>query len=279
MSGINLYQIDLRQVATLEGLTSGNIYVEASGRRRPDKFRVQDYFLPHHWRLVKGYLVGPKANLSVANLTNADLKNTNLEDADLSNATLDGVKSGGIRGGKPKSLPNGWFTSQGFLIGPGANLDGSRLNRVEFSEKNITGIDFSGSDFYKVRSGDVTIARGAEAQLPDEWHFVGGFLLGPTADLSNQILSDLVLSKDIDLSKANLNGLKSNNISGNPSLPDGWKLLKQEGKNYGFLLGPGANLEDANFFRTNLSDVDLGSLDLRTSVLDRVRSKRTTGSP
>ena len=283
LSGINLYQIDLSQAATLAGITSGNIHIRKSDKNQDvgisQKFSDQDYFLPDHWSLVKGYLIGPKANLSGANLSNADLKHTNLEDADLSNATLDGVTSGEIQGGKPKSLPNGWFTSKGFLIGPGANLDGSRLNRVQFSEKNITGIDLTGSDLYKVRSGDVTIARGAQAQLPEDWHLVGGFLLGPTADLSNKTLSNLVLSKDIDLTKANLNGLKSNKIFGNPILPDGWKLVKQERTNFGFLLGPGADLDDANFFNTNLSDVDLGSLDLSTSNLNGVRSKRTTGSP
>ena len=283
LSGINLYQIDLSQAATLAGITSGNIHIRKSDKNQDvgisQKFSDQDYFLPDHWSLVKGYLIGPKANLSGANLSNADLKHTNLEDADLSNATLDGVTSGEIQGGKPKSLPNGWFTSKGFLIGPGANLDGSRLNRVQFSEKNITGIDLTGSDLYKVRSGDVTIARGAQAQLPEDWHLVGGFLLGPTADLSNKTLTNLVLSKDIDLTKANLYGLQSNKIFGNAILPDGWKLVKQERTNFGFLLGPGADLEDANFFNTNLSDVDLGSLDLSTSNLNGVRSKRTTGSP
>ena len=283
LSGINLYHIDLSQPATLAGVTSGQIKVKASDINKDvgisQKFSGQDYLLPNHWSLVKGYLVGPKANLSSANLTNADLNNTNLEDADLSNATLDGVTSGEIQGGKPKSLPNGWFSSKGFLIGPGANLDGSTLDRIDFSGENITGIELTNSKLHKVRSGNVTLDRGAQAQLPDEWHLAGGFLLGPTADLSYETLSNVVLSRDIDLTNANLYGLKSNKIFGNPILPDGWKLVKQERTNFGFLLGPGADLEDANFFNTNLSDVDLGSLDLSTSNLNGVRSKRTTGSP
>ena len=284
LSGINLYQIDLSQAATLARVKSGQIKVKAPDNNKDfdisHKFSDQDYFLPDHWSLVKGYLVGPKANLSFANLLNADLQNTNLEDADLSNAILDGVKSGGILGGKPKSLPNGWFTNKGgFLIGPGANLDGSQLNRVSFEDKNITGIDLTSSVLSNIRSGNVTLDRGAEAQLPDEWQLSGGWLLGPTANLSYETLSNIALPNGTDLSNANLNGLKSNNISGNPELPSGWALVKQEKTNSGFLLGPGADLEDANFFRINLSDVDLGSLDLSTSNLNGVRSKRTTGSP
>ena len=98
LSGIDLYHVDLSHAATLAGIKSGNIRAFASVKKQklsiPSKFNDQDYLLPNHWSLVKGYLVGPKANLSSANLTNADLNNTNLEDADLSNATLDGVTSG-----------------------------------------------------------------------------------------------------------------------------------------------------------------------------------------
>jgi uncharacterized protein YjbI with pentapeptide repeats len=50
--------------------------------------------LPHHWKLVDGYLIGPDANLrgadlDGANLTRADLKGAHLRGADLTGVTWD----------------------------------------------------------------------------------------------------------------------------------------------------------------------------------------------
>ena len=281
LSGINLYQLDLTKT-TLAGISSGNIKFKSSeiNSLTPDKSLTAE-ILPEGWYLVNGYLVGPQADLSEANLTNADLSHTDLDGVDLSDAILDGVKSSsseGNRGGKPRYLPKGWFFDNGRLIGPGADLRGD-LNDINFSGQNITGIDLTQSQLHNIRSGNVTIDRDAQAQLPDGWHLRGGFLLGPTADLSNEILSNIILPDGIDLSNANLDGIRSSNLSGRPILPEGWKLVRKEGTSFGFLLGPEADLEDTNFFRTDLSDIDLGSLDLTNANLNGVRSKRTTGKP
>ena len=255
--------------------------------------------LPDGWSLRGGYLIGPTADLSGAELVNLDLRYVNLgSSADLSNAvltksdlrfsTLDNVdlsqtnltavKSGGILG-EPHALPNRWFFAEGFLIGPGANLSNSDLYGINFRGKNITGIDLSESNLRKIKSGGVIVDPGKQALLPEQWHLINGFLLGPTADLRYSTLSNISLPRGIDLSEAKFKGIKSNNISGNPLLPSGWKLIKPDGLNSGFLIGPGADLENADFSKTNLTDVNLGSLDLRTSNLDYVRSKRTTGTP
>ena len=104
--------------------------------------------LPEGWRLVKGYLIGPTASLagadlsasnlsgtnlfftilSAANLSGANLTGVNLAWADLSGANLSGtnlsfVLSGNITG-TPASLPGPWRLEAGYLLGPGANLNG-----------------------------------------------------------------------------------------------------------------------------------------------------------
>ena len=83
-------------------------------------------YLPAGWLLAKGYLIGPKANLTGAKLANAAFKTTNLAatkltgadltGAKLKNAKLTGVISSGLIG-KPASLPKGWkINASGKLI-------------------------------------------------------------------------------------------------------------------------------------------------------------------
>ncbi|MCB0900966.1 MAG: pentapeptide repeat-containing protein, partial [Actinobacteria bacterium] len=93
--------------ANLGGVTSGGI----SGGPR----------LAAGWRLIRGYLVGPGANLTGANLAGIDLTGV-----DLTGTTLTGVTSGGITGG-PVGLPRSWRLSRGYIVGPGANLAGANL--------------------------------------------------------------------------------------------------------------------------------------------------------
>ena len=78
--------------------------------------------LPEGWININGYLVGPRADLSDAILKNTNLKSLNLQEvnlqgADLYGANLEGVRSGHVQG-EPRSLPEGWFKVNGYLIGP-----------------------------------------------------------------------------------------------------------------------------------------------------------------
>ena len=81
--------------------------------------------LPGKWRIIDGYLVGPRANLSNAQFSGADLSHADLFDVRLTGANLSGVTSGSI-GGSP-ILPKGWKLVGGYLVGPGANLTGAQL--------------------------------------------------------------------------------------------------------------------------------------------------------
>jgi len=89
--------------ATLTGVSSGSITGTPS-------------VLPADWSLTVGYLVGPGAYLNDANLMDADLSGV-----DLSGAVLTDVASGGITG-TPSALPTDWSLTDGYLIGPDADL-------------------------------------------------------------------------------------------------------------------------------------------------------------
>jgi uncharacterized protein YjbI with pentapeptide repeats len=87
--------------------------------------------LPTGWKVVKGFLVGPGANLGSADLRNADftgadLTGANLNDTKLTNAKLAGAKLSGVSAvriiGVPKTLPRNWSAINGLLYGPGARI-------------------------------------------------------------------------------------------------------------------------------------------------------------
>lgn len=98
LTGAQLNKADLKG-AVLAGVRSGKVKGKAKS-------------LPKGWVLVKGYLVGPGANLDQAQLRGADLRRASLKGVSLAGARLDGAKLGGksypgIKG-KPKKLPAGW---------------------------------------------------------------------------------------------------------------------------------------------------------------------------
>ena len=85
------------------------------------------------------------ADLTNADLTNANLTGTNQSGTTLTGATLTGVRSGSITG--TPVLPTNWNLSVGYLVGPGANLDGAVLtyNDPHLSYRlPLHGVDLSG---------------------------------------------------------------------------------------------------------------------------------------
>jgi uncharacterized protein YjbI with pentapeptide repeats len=221
LNGLNLAGAILAS-ANLTGVMSGGITGTPTS-------------LPTGWKIINGYLIGPGANL-----TGANLKDQNIALAILANANLTGVISGGITG-TPTSLPTGWKLIRGYLIGPGANLDGANLD----NSANLIG----------VTSGGVT---GTPTSLPTGWKLISGYLIGPGANLQGAVLAPV-----------DLEGVVSGGITGTPaSLPAGWKLIS------GYLIGPGANLEGANLANANLTDALFTN-----SILSRVSSGGITGTP
>ena len=210
--------------------------------------------LPSGWSLKNGYLVGPSANLSQANLSGM-----NLADVNLTGATLMNVSSGGITG-TPSGLPTDWSLINGYLIGPWANLNGANLDGVDLSEVKMSG----------VTSGGII---GTPSSLPTGWALANGYLVGPRVDLTGADLTGADLA-GVNLDGANLWDVTLTNVSsgGMPdssvTLPDGWSLTA------GHLVGPSANLTNAN-----LAGASLDNLDLSGAKLTGVKSGGIGGTP
>ena len=146
---------------------------------------------------MKGYLVGPRANLKNANLRSANLTNANftatrLTGAFLTAATLTGVTSGRISG-TPATLPTHWRLANGYLVGPRANLAGASLVNTDLTGADLTGANLksahlTGATLTGVTSGSIT---GPPASLPANWKLVlHGYLVGPGANLRSAKLTE-----------------------------------------------------------------------------------------
>ena len=174
------------------------------------------------------------AILTKANLTNAKLTGADLRNASLGAATLKGV-IGKINGFFGTRLPDGWKLVKGYLIGPGANLTDADLSGADLKGDNLTGANLTGANL-------------TDANLSD-------------ANLSGADLRGANLTK-ANLTGANLKGVISGGITGsNYKLPVGWKLVKS------YLIGPGANLTDANLTKANLTDANLIGANLTDANL------------
>ena len=240
VAGADLTNADLSG-ATLTGVWSAEIVGVAKA-------------LPPTFRLVGGYLFGPRANLTAARLTGADLssldltgarldsviftdvnltnsvlRNVYLGTANLSKTVLTGVRSGGIQG-IAAGLPSGFNLVSGYVIGPGANLSGEDLSGIDFSSANLAG----------VTSGGIT---GVPAALPPAYHLTHGYFAGPGAELSHVSLSGWDLTGQ-DLTGANMAG------------SDLRAAILQ-----------GAKLTHTNMVNANLSNLDLSRQDLTGATL------------
>ncbi len=223
------------------------------------------------WSLVDGDLVGPGLSLTGDDLSGFDLTGISLAGADLDGAILDGTNltgvdlSGTLLNGVTAQgvigtplLPAGWALLGGFLLGPGANLTGVTLPSGTLTNVDLFGATLSGADFRAVHL--VHVASGAvvsywSTQLPSGWSLEGGFLLGPSADLTDATLTGLDLS-GVDLSQATLTGVVGRGLTGSPVLPASWVIRS------GILLGPGANLVGVNLAGANLTGVNLSGANL-----------------
>lgn len=208
----------------------------------------------------------PGASFKGANLSGANFANVNLDGADLSGAILTGVISGNTRG-TPAALPSGWVLVDGYLIGPTADLRGANLSGV-----NLANLDLSHAQLEGVRSGGII---GTPSALPEHWGIAGGYLFGPSADLSGARLDGLDIWS-VDLTNATLTGASINQTSINNSTLVGIKSGGLVGKfqqvtgarvQNGYILVPGANLAGADLRNADLSHLNLDEADLSGAIL------------
>jgi len=228
LNGVNLAKTNL------SGVTSGHIVGVPSA-------------LPKGWMLVKGFLIGPSANLASANLTglnltkvnatgatfyganltNVNFSGANLTNASLSNATITGAifATATMKGtisayenGQPASLPTGWQLSTGqfdgnnisYLVGPLASIGGAHLSGLTFAGVNLDGIYMAGDNLVATSFNGASLVKATLA----------------SADL-----------QEVDFTNANASGGNFQNAD-----------------------FEGANLTNANFSNTNLNGARLLSV-------------------
>ena len=134
---------------------------------------------------------------------------------------------------------------------------GANLTGVNLAGANLNGAVMARTTLSKVRSGSIT---GQPASLPANWTLVGGFLMGPTANLSGATLSNLNLAT-ANLTSANLSGVASMNLSGQPTLPASWRLVS------GYLVGPSANLAGVDLTGADLSGLNVSGANFYGATL------------
>jgi uncharacterized protein YjbI with pentapeptide repeats len=214
--------------------------------------------LPSGWKFSKGVLLGPEANLSGLNLAAVSLSGVNL-----SGANLQGVASSAVVG-SPSALPAGWKMFKGQLIGPGANLTDAILTGM-----NLDGVSLGETTLVRVTSGAIT---GTPSALPEKWKLINGYLIGREANLKNANLANQDLSGVSlwfsDMTGANLTNVSSGGIDGIPGeLPPSWTVVS------GYLVGPGANLENADLSGAELVGIGLTGANLTGANLDGVLTR------
>jgi len=239
--------------------------------------------LPSQWTMINGYLIGPNANLMYSDFTNMNLSGLNLSDANLLSVRFDNTRAGPIIG--QPILDFDWRvveldynnSLQPFIIGPGMDLSlmdlsGRNFTNFNLSNTNLDQTNLSNAILTNVKSGGI---KGTPLVLPTSWRLVNGYLIGPTANLTdanleNQILSGLNIQNGIlsnsklnntILTGSNLNGIKSGGIQGIPILPIGWKLIN------GYLIGPYADVTGADLTGADLTDIDLTGTNLTKTNL------------
>jgi uncharacterized protein YjbI with pentapeptide repeats len=155
----DMFNADLSNT-NLEGVISGNI------RGNP--------ILPSNFRMINGYILGPKVSLQNANLNFQSITNANLFMANLTNATL--INS---------NLTN-------------TNLISVNLTNANIYGTNLTNANITSSVLNGIISGQIA---GAPV-LPINYLLINGFIIGENVNLSNVNLTIINTNNSIILYNA-----------------------------------------------------------------------------
>ena len=232
--------------------------------------------MPADWSLLRGYFFGSSANLSDANLSGLDfskldltsvtLSGANLAGADLRGLQLIGVSMAGLNL-SGANLAGANLTNANLT---GANLSGANLTGVVLTGANVTNTDFSAAVLAGVVTGSL---NGTPLVLPEPWHLIRGYLVGPKAYLVGAALNDLDL-RGWNLSGANLTGALLyrswfNNVS--------FVGAKLNNANFDGSPSQGADFTDADLTGANLSWVNVYNANFTRAKLINVRRECRDG--
>jgi uncharacterized protein YjbI with pentapeptide repeats len=214
-----------------------------------------------------------RANLTRARLAGANISGARVSRANFHGASLRGIRSGHLRGNA--ELPKTWVQRYGLLFGPRANLSGTNLDSLPLDHLDLAGANLNratlrgasliGSDLTRAQLA-AAIAPGANAATADlaGANLKGGSWRNATmadanltqADLESADLTGAVFTgaqvTDADFAGATLSSLGTGGLVGQTSsLPAGWLDAN------GYLVGPQADLGDAQLTGQNLANADL----------------------
>jgi uncharacterized protein YjbI with pentapeptide repeats len=247
LTGVNISGADLSG-GNLGGASSGAVTTSPATS------------LPANWTALDGYLIGPSANLTGADLAGLNLSGADLKDSVLTNAIIagtalaqadiTGIQTGGLTGSPLSLPPNFIITSNGFVVGPGADLTNALLSGFD-----LAGDDLAGANLWlaTLKGTDLADADLSGANLLNA-NLTGASLVA--ADVAGSDFSFVTLtSADLsqtDFSSVDLTAVLSGKITGSPAaLPANWQVLD------GYLVGPGADLKQASLPGVNLAGADL----------------------
>jgi uncharacterized protein YjbI with pentapeptide repeats len=204
-------------------------------------------------------IVGRNSQVQGCDFSGRDMFNAALDYSDFSETNLSNVRAR-YSYWVEVNFTNANLSSAIFYLAymANSNFTGANLTGVNFGLVNLDNVDFTGANLTGVSSGGVW---GVPATLPDKWKLIGGYLIGPGADLRNANLSGLDLT-GADLTGATLTGVKSGGIIGKPVLPTGYQLVG------GYIFGPGANLANAKLDNIDIWWADFTNVDLRGASVD-----------
>lgn len=256
LNGINISGMDLEN-ANLSGVASGNPATTGTPAKANGRYK-----------LVGGYLMGLKSDLSYANLRNLDLTGV-----DLSQAVFTYVKSSGLKG-SPK-LASDAAILNGVLFAKGVDLAGVDVKNLDLSSVSLVGVSSGG-------------IKNSPAALPAGYQLAKGYLIGPGVNLAGATLTDVNLM-NVNLTNASLfnatltgvtlynNTFTGVNASGLKS--SGIRLLPGTANVFaglgavlnGYIVGKGVSLPNADLRNTVASGLDLSGIDLSEAQLSGAR--------
>jgi uncharacterized protein YjbI with pentapeptide repeats len=283
LSNINLSGCSMRSTILTNTNISGTNFKDCildnvvSGKIKGTPLRISPY------KILNGFIVGPKVNLFSADLSGQDLSNLDLTEIKVNSQTnmfgckwVKSITKNII--GIPILHPSNKMVN-GNLLGAGVILSGQDLSNGDISGIDLSGADLSNVQFTNLRSSNI---NGIPI-LSSEYQIQNGFILGPKVNLSQRDLSGVLLNqislRDCNLNQADLRfadlkfGISSGNIQGTPLLPTQWKLIQ------GYLVGPYADLSGQDLSYFDFSNTFLNQTNMTHTNLLLIRSKEITGIP
>ena len=208
------------------------------------------------YQLSNGYIVGPGVDLS-----NGDLSGVSISGINLTGANVFNTKTGKVTHDVQTIVPSSNYTIvANYIIGPNVNLTGVDFSGVDLRYTNLTNVNFANANLYNVRTGFII---GTPQQLPTLYSFIGGFIIGPSTDLSGADLSGGNLAnvsiENADLTNANFYNVSSGGIQGVPRKPLNAPYVVTTN---GYIVGPNVNLDNAA-----MTNIDLRGLTLTNASM------------